>query len=71
MKKGKLSKQRIIIGIIVVFLLVGVVALRNFFETRAPEIVLSPEPAGFLPASEEFTVTFIAVSYTHLTLPTN
>ena len=59
MKKAKLSKQRIIIGIIVVFLFVGVVALRNFFETRAPEIILSPEPAGFLPASKEFTVTFI------------
>ncbi|CAD7779202.1 hypothetical protein BLFGPEAP_02177 [Candidatus Methanoperedenaceae archaeon GB50] len=58
MKKGKLSKQRIIIGIMAIFLLVSMVALRNFFETRAPEIILSPEPAGFLPASEEFTISF-------------
>ncbi|MCD6319456.1 MAG: M23 family metallopeptidase [Candidatus Desulfofervidaceae bacterium] len=54
----KSGKRRLFLGIVLVLLLGAAVILSNFLETSPPQIIFSPKPDGYLPASKKFTLTF-------------
>ncbi len=52
----KLKKQ--LLFIIIPLLIIGVFLWLTYFETKAPEIFISPKPGEFLTATNTFTITF-------------
>ena len=54
----KSKKRTVLTGFIFVLIIAGIIALFYFGERSAPEIIFTPQPESFLPASKNFIITF-------------